>query len=241
MPASLAGKRVLDVGTFDGFWAFEMEQRGAAEVLAIDLLDPLAWDWPAGSSDEVVRIIGERKRAGEGFELAAEARGSSVRRQELSIYDLSPEIVGSFDFVYLGSLLLHLRDPVAGLASVRSVCKGQLLLLDAVDPLLTLMHPKRPIADLDGRRRPWWWKPNRAGLLRMLEAAGFESLGAPRWVFMPAGAGQPRPPIGAAVLFSHAGRQALRDSWLGDPHLAILARPMAGPEGQRAQPRHIAR
>src|ERR1700730_10047735 len=29
-PASLAGKRCLDVATFDGFWAFEMEKRGAA-------------------------------------------------------------------------------------------------------------------------------------------------------------------------------------------------------------------
>jgi tRNA (mo5U34)-methyltransferase len=142
MPASLAGKRVLDIGTFDGFWAFEMERRGAAEVLAIDVLDPLAWDWPAGSTDEVVKIIGERKSAGAGFELAAEALGSSVRRQELSIYDLTPESVGTFDFVYLGSLLLHLRDPVAGLAAARSVCTGEMLLLDAADPLLSLMHPK---------------------------------------------------------------------------------------------------
>src|ERR1051326_1597538 len=29
MPPSLAGKRCLDVGTSDGFWAFEMERRGA--------------------------------------------------------------------------------------------------------------------------------------------------------------------------------------------------------------------
>ena len=42
LPASLAGRRCLDVGTFDGFWAFEMERRGAAEVIAIDILDPRA-------------------------------------------------------------------------------------------------------------------------------------------------------------------------------------------------------
>src|SRR3954452_4256820 len=30
------GKRCLDIGTADGFWAFEMERRGAAEVLATD-------------------------------------------------------------------------------------------------------------------------------------------------------------------------------------------------------------
>jgi tRNA (mo5U34)-methyltransferase len=27
-PDSLEGKRCLDVGTFNGFWAFEMERRG---------------------------------------------------------------------------------------------------------------------------------------------------------------------------------------------------------------------
>src|SRR5262250_2062491 len=34
-PEKLTGKRVLDVGTWDGWFAFEMERRGA-EVVAID-------------------------------------------------------------------------------------------------------------------------------------------------------------------------------------------------------------
>src|SRR5258708_262994 len=32
-PASLTGMRCLDVGTADGFWAFEMERRDAHEVV----------------------------------------------------------------------------------------------------------------------------------------------------------------------------------------------------------------
>src|SRR6266542_4227201 len=40
------GKRCLDVGTYDGFLAFEMERRGAAEVLAVDIDDHSKWDWP---------------------------------------------------------------------------------------------------------------------------------------------------------------------------------------------------
>ena len=43
----LDGKRCLDVGTYDGFWAFEIEQRGAKEVVAVDVLDPRRWDWPS--------------------------------------------------------------------------------------------------------------------------------------------------------------------------------------------------
>src|SRR5215204_594601 len=53
MPASLAGRRCLDVGTYDGFWAFEMERRGAEEVVAIDVVDSRRWEWPAGSQPEV--------------------------------------------------------------------------------------------------------------------------------------------------------------------------------------------
>ena len=36
----LAGKRCLDVGTADDFWAFELERRGAADVLATDIPSP---------------------------------------------------------------------------------------------------------------------------------------------------------------------------------------------------------
>jgi hypothetical protein len=36
LPEDLSGLRCLDVGTMDGFWAFEMEHRGAREVVAVD-------------------------------------------------------------------------------------------------------------------------------------------------------------------------------------------------------------
>ena len=45
LPESLAGKRCLDVGTWDGFWAFEMERRGG-EVVGIDLDDERLLDYP---------------------------------------------------------------------------------------------------------------------------------------------------------------------------------------------------
>ncbi len=64
-PASLAGKRCLDVATFDGFWAFEMERRGAAETVGIDILDPMAWDWPVGSDTAVIEALRRRKQGGE--------------------------------------------------------------------------------------------------------------------------------------------------------------------------------
>src|SRR5205085_238676 len=91
----LTGKRCLDVGTFDGFWAFEMERRGGT-VTAIDILDPEGWDWPHGSETEVKTVINRRKAGGRGFEIARDALGSRVERQELSVYDLDPAVHGTF-------------------------------------------------------------------------------------------------------------------------------------------------
>src|SRR5688572_27964962 len=45
LPASLARRTALDVGSFDGFWAFEMERRGAAEVTALDVARIGDFDW----------------------------------------------------------------------------------------------------------------------------------------------------------------------------------------------------
>jgi tRNA (mo5U34)-methyltransferase len=225
IPPSLAGRRCLDVGTFDGFWAFELERRGASEVLAVDLLDPEQWDWPAGSPPHVLAELAERKRAGAGFHVAHRALGSRVEHRETSVYALDPGDVGTFDFVYLGSLLLHLRDPVAALERVRAVCTGELLVVDVVDPLLSLAFPRRPLATLDGRDRPWWWQPNVAALARMVEAAGFALARPPQRVRMPRGAGQPVPPLTPRALADRAARRTLLNARLGDPHAAILARP----------------
>ena len=46
LPERLDGLRVLDVGTWDGFFAFEAERRGAAEVIALDLDDERELDFP---------------------------------------------------------------------------------------------------------------------------------------------------------------------------------------------------
>ncbi|MEJ7784914.1 MAG: class I SAM-dependent methyltransferase, partial [Solirubrobacteraceae bacterium] len=220
-PHSLAGKRCLDVGTFDGFWAFEMERRGG-EVVAIDILDPAQWDWPAGSEDATHLAIGERKRSGAGFELISKIYGTNVERRELSIYDLDPVDIGTFDLVYVGSLLLHLRDPVMALSRVKDVCSGALILCDAISPLYSLIS--EPIASLDGNGRPWWWRPNVRGLERMVEAAGFTRTAKTRPVWMKAGRGRPAPQISRAALRTRTGRRELFAARFGDPHAVIQAR-----------------
>src|ERR1700722_811980 len=76
LPDRLDGLRVLDVGSWDGFWAFEMERRGAAEVVALDLDDERELDWPPRRRPaDAAFPPGPR---GAGFRLAHEALGSRV-------------------------------------------------------------------------------------------------------------------------------------------------------------------
>jgi tRNA (mo5U34)-methyltransferase len=222
----LTGLRCLDVGTFDGYWAFEMERRGASEVVAVDVLDSRKWDWPARHDDATTQAMARRKREGDGFEIAKAAVGSSVERRIVSVYDLDPGDLGQFDFVYLGSLLLHLRDPVRALEAVRSVCRGQLLVLDAIDLALTVKQPRRPVAYLDGVGRPWWWRPNLAGLRQMVAVAGFRIERSTRPILVPPGPGHPRPRISWRLLFTYAGREMGIASRWGNPHAAVLASPL---------------
>ena len=225
LPESLSGKRCLDVGTFDGFWAFEMERRGADEVVAIDLLDHAQADWPPNSRPETVEAISRHKQEGGGFELARQWLGSSVARHEMSVYDVDPAVLGKFDFIYMGSLLLHLRDPVRALDRLRQVCDGRLLIVDNIDLLLTLLFPRRPVASLDMQGRPWWWTCNVPGIVRMAEAARFRGVQPPKRVFMPTGAGQALPRMRPRLLLSRMGRQALVLRLRGDPHVAVLVEP----------------
>ena len=210
-PADLTGARTLDIGTWDGFWAFEMERRGAAEVIAIDVDDVRRWDWPLPPPPGGVESLLARKSADAGFTIAHRALGSAVERRDLSVYDLDPAAVGSFDFAFLGSLLLHLRDPVGALQAARSVVRGTLLVCDQISLTQTLLRPFSPAADLAVRREPHWWTPNKKALERFVASAGFEILATGGPIRLKPGPGAPR------------SQDVLHR--VGIPHAWVLARP----------------
>jgi tRNA (mo5U34)-methyltransferase len=233
LPASLAGRRCLDVGTWDGFWAFEMERRGAAEVVAVDIADQSRWDWPPrarllGGAALDERSVADFKAGQRAFDLARSALESSVRWHDVSVYDLDPAEVGEFDIVFLGSLLLHLRDPVRALERLRSVCAGEAVIADTVEVIPTLLHPRTPVARLEGEDRPWWWQPNLAGLRRMVRSAGFQIVERTGIYFIPMGPSHPRGALRDAVrrLARPGGVEELIIRWRGVPHAAVRARPL---------------
>ena len=173
---NVVGKRCLDIGTFDGYLAFELERRGASEVVAVDVEDHMLWDWPPDyRAPELSRDIGFRgPPKGAGFRLIAELTGSEVDWRPVSIYDLSPETVGTFDVVVCGTLLLHLRDPIRALEAVRSVCDGVFLSSEQIELWLSILGRGRPLYTLNGSGKDCqWWNSNAAGHKQMVHAAGF--------------------------------------------------------------------
>ncbi|MDQ6747547.1 MAG: hypothetical protein M3010_05505, partial [Candidatus Dormibacteraeota bacterium] len=123
------GKRCLDIGTWDGFYAYEMERRGAAEVVALDVPDLKDLDYPPELRANPAFDPSQRDRQTRpsGFQIVHRLRNSRVQWRGCSIYDVAPDTLGKFDVVVVGSLLLHLRDPVRALDAVRTVTAGQLL------------------------------------------------------------------------------------------------------------------
>jgi tRNA (mo5U34)-methyltransferase len=221
------GKRCLDVGTYDGFFAFELERRGAAEVVATDIPSHEHWDWELhlrARGPEYLRHAAGTS-VGAGFHTAREVLRSAVRLDHVSAYDLSPDSLGSFDVVVCGSLLLHLRDPLRALASIRSVCRGQLLFTNQVERGLSLLHRRRPLARIDGTSGlTQWWIPNRAGNRQLLRAAGFEIIRESGLYSIPFGAGRAPVERGPRQSLVRLARRGLgRD---GVPHHAVLARPL---------------
>src|SRR5918998_1816142 len=216
-PPSLAGMRCLDIGTMDGFWAFEPERRGAGEVVASDVLDATRLDHFFAD-----RLRGERhRRASErNFALAAELLGSHAELRDLNVYALDPAEVGEFDLVVMGYVLQMLRDPLRGLEAVRRVCRGHLILLDTVSRPLDLLPA--PLARLDARRDgSEWFVLNRRGLRKALALAG--------WVVdeaTPLLRDRPGPGVGRRELTLR--RRAMHGLGIRGRSAAVRARPMTG-------------
>ncbi|HEY6346338.1 MAG TPA: methyltransferase domain-containing protein [Bryobacteraceae bacterium] len=155
IPENLEGKRVLDIGTWDGWFAFEMERRGA-EVVAID-----SWDNPR-------------------FREMHTLLNSRVDYRRFDIYELTPNPIGKFDIVLFMGVLYHLKHPLLALervcalttdfAAVESFVLGEEHRLKAA--------AERPVMefyenDEMGGQTDNWCAPNLPCLLALCRTAGF--------------------------------------------------------------------
>lgn len=100
----LAGKSVLDIGCWDGYWSFYAERRGARRVLATD---DTAENWGCG----------------DGLRLARELFGSRIEtRLDVSVYGLD-RVHECFDVIFFLGVYYHLIDPFCAFAQIRHRCR----------------------------------------------------------------------------------------------------------------------
>lgn len=175
----LTGKRVLDVGAWDGFWTFEALKRGASQAVAID------------DFSDYLGSLEKRDRPGwQTFDLCRDALGyddNVCQRVEMSVYDLSEERLGRFDVVFCFGVLYHLRHPLLALDCLAGVCDESLhvesAILDDFSPyrgglgrgydgsqMVMEFYPD----DQYGNNHTNWWTPTIHCLGHMVRSAGFQ-------------------------------------------------------------------
>ena len=155
IPESLAGKRVLDIGAWDGWFSFELERRGA-EVVAVD-----CWDNPR-------------------FHEMKALYGSKVDYRVMDMFELTPETVGRFDIVLFMGVLYHLKHPLLALERVCALSRD-LVCVDSFilrEEHLAGGDTNRAVLefydnDQMGGRIDNWFGPSLAALLGMCRVAGF--------------------------------------------------------------------
>lgn len=172
LPDRLDGQRVLDVGTWDGFWAFEMERRGASEIVALDLDDETQLDWPPRRRP----ATSPREPRGTGFDLARKLLGSSAKRVVASIYEARPEDLGTFDFAICGSVLGHLRDQFLALERIANLCTGRLILAEFYDRAAGFLPGSYSRYLADREQSVVFWLPSARTWRRMAWSAGFDDV-----------------------------------------------------------------
>jgi tRNA (mo5U34)-methyltransferase len=198
-PENMRGMNVLDVGSATGYFAFEFERRGA-EVVSVDLpnLDQLD-RFPGQNTSNVVRKIEHMCTPGSSntlgptarevsaqelhyylieapFQLCSRLRGSRVERRCCTIYELSPERLdrASFDYVFVGDVLVHTLRPFDALAAAARMCSGTLVIAQfmpgsATDAPAMLYEG----GEITGEDDVCWWLPNEQCFKQLLRKLGF--------------------------------------------------------------------
>ncbi len=151
LPEDLRGKRVLDIGAWDGWFSFECERRGAA-VVALDCVELAT------------------------FLEAKELLASKVEYLTLDVAEISAARLGTFDIVLFFGVLYHLRHPLLGLERVLEVCTDVALIesfvIEAEARAIPTVMEFYERAELGGQLDNWCG-PSPECLVSMCRSAGF--------------------------------------------------------------------
>jgi len=152
IPLDLGGKRVLDIGAWDGWFSFEMEKRGGA-VVSLDCVELAS------------------------FMKARALLGSKVEFREMDVMDLSPAALGYYDIVLFLGVLYHLKHPLLGLEKVCELTRDMAIVeshvCDAAARQTGVPTLEYYETDELGLQYDNWFGPSVECLLAFCRTAGF--------------------------------------------------------------------
>src|SRR5262249_32479028 len=155
----LKGLRVLDIACNAGHWSLQALNSGAEYVLGIDAR-PIHIE-----QSELVRD-------------ALDVDSARLQYRLMNIYDLSPDIVGTFDLCLAFRILHHLRHPLLAIERIRDVCRSYVVfdvrLLCAEGKLLKMKAEdwSNSLHGVDGAA----FLPTKAAVELMLKSSGFRNV-----------------------------------------------------------------
>ena len=168
LPEDFAGISVLDVGCFDGFYAFLAERRGAGRVVAVDNEQYRLW---------VASRWGVELQGGEGFGAIHRLLGSAVEYRRMDAFALDG-LEERFDLVYCFGILHRVENPLGLLRILRGrTLDGGTVLVetygvapeDRNGPTIRVSEP----GEVYARDDFVYWGFADAGLQRLARIAGF--------------------------------------------------------------------
>ncbi len=166
------GKTVLDLGSWDGMWAFEAEMLGAAFVVATDCMNTWQVPWHQGMNNLLLVREAIFSQVIPLFNVSLYA----LRERLDNVLFSHPLMKDGFDIVQHLGLLYHLRDPLFSLAQSRSVLKegGTLLVETAVSPGESVSMQFNSGAGAFYDDFTTWWAPTLPCLREMLRLSFLE-------------------------------------------------------------------
>ncbi len=186
----VAGRSVLDIGAWDGYYSFLAERNGASRVVA---LDHYVWgvDLPARTRywDEcrATGVLPDHTRdetdfwrddlpGRRGFDLAKEALDSKVEPVVGDLMTIDLDALGVFDVVLYLGVLYHIKEPLTALERLRRVT-GEVAVIETEgiwleggeDAPLLEFYPGDELGHDYGN----WYATNEKALHGLCRAAGF--------------------------------------------------------------------
>jgi tRNA (mo5U34)-methyltransferase len=180
------GKKVLDIGSFDGMWAFEAEKRGAVVVIATDIMPTALEKFLFCKHVLQSKVIPYYNVAPHNLRERLDVfleQGVSETGETLDAIFEKGTSLEKFDIIQYFGVMYHVRDPLVNLSQIRNVLADDGLalietgaVLDTEESIM-LFNGTGTLSGSDLRiydDYSTWWAPSVPCLREMLRASLLE-------------------------------------------------------------------